>query len=141
MYEARREMFSYELIILQHLGFRVNITLPYAYMVNYLQVMGIVDNKNLVQRAWTHVNGLLWTVMPTTQQPNVLACAAIYLAAREEKVRMPPHWMCVVDCSEDDVSQIATQLDNFYQDWHARQFPRLYSVEAVQSYLNKNDTP
>lgn len=56
-YEAKDALVIAEMQILKRLGFQVQVNLPYATMVNYLQMLGLTDpNLGVAQRAWSILN-------------------------------------------------------------------------------------
>ncbi|SPO26370.1 uncharacterized protein UTRI_03959 [Ustilago trichophora] len=99
-----------EMQILKRLGFHVQVTLPYALLVNYLQALGLTDSNlkvtvkphfcwspenatpppidkassqpvTLAQCAWSFLNDALQTPVLCIFGPHIVACAAIALAA------------------------------------------------------------
>ena len=45
-----------EMQILKRLGFNVQVQLPYASMVSYCQMLGMVEVEGVVDRAWGFSN-------------------------------------------------------------------------------------
>lgn len=45
-----------EMQILKRLGFNVQVQLPYATMVNYCQMLGLVGKEGVIERAWGLLN-------------------------------------------------------------------------------------
>lgn len=72
---------------------------PHKYILYYVKV---VDGSDaLAQRAWGYVNDSLRTDLCVRYRSEVVACAAIFLASRVLRVKLPddPHWyaLCGVD--------------------------------------------
>ena len=94
-YQARRTtLMSLESQILKVLGFQMTAVLPYKLCINYIQTLGVFNHPNapqLVKRAFAHLNTALLShqLLYLTHQPPWLATAAIYLAAKEEGVKLP----------------------------------------------------
>lgn len=58
-YDMKDDMVIAEMQILKRLGFNVQVNLPYATMVNYLQLLGLTDTERypgVAQRAWSLLN-------------------------------------------------------------------------------------
>jgi hypothetical protein len=55
-YDLKDSLVVAEMQILKRLGFNVNVTLPYGTMVNYLQVLGLVEKEGLAQMCWGYLN-------------------------------------------------------------------------------------
>ena len=49
-------MIAAEIHILAKLGFNVRVQHPHGFMINYLQSLGLADNKQLTQMAWNYLN-------------------------------------------------------------------------------------
>lgn len=100
-YDAKDALVVSEMQILKRLAFDVQVVLPHALMINYMQVLGIADvrldapgtgavNISAMQCAWNFLNdACVAPSVPTDTRlqtgvyclfaPHVLACAAIYL--------------------------------------------------------------
>jgi len=102
-----------EAVVLQALGFQTYVATPHLLCINYLNALSILQNdedqasrSQLVQKAFTHLNaGLLSPQMIyLTSQPNALAVAALYLAARELSISMPDgQWWEVFDIEREEL--------------------------------------
>ena len=55
-------------------------------IISYLNLLGHSD-ADLIQRAWNHMNDSLRTNVFVCYRPETIACACIFLAARELAVR------------------------------------------------------
>ena len=55
-------------------------------IISYLNLLGHSDTA-LIQRAWNHMNDSLRTNVFVCYRPETIACACIFLAARELEVR------------------------------------------------------
>ena len=89
-YETERiRIYDEEAKVLQRVGFNTHVALPHALLLTYLQTLGVLTPR-LAQQALGHLNTALLSpqLLYLTHQPNELAIAAIYLAAREESVKM-----------------------------------------------------
>jgi hypothetical protein len=56
-YDTKDALVISEMQILKRLGFQVQVNLPYATMVNYLQLLGLTKTDlGIAQRAWSILN-------------------------------------------------------------------------------------
>jgi hypothetical protein len=81
------------------------VTLPHTIALTYLQALGALKPK-LANRVLQHLNGALLSpqVLYLTHQPNALAVAAIYLAARETGAKLADgNWWEVFDVEREDL--------------------------------------
>ncbi|KAI9737762.1 MAG: hypothetical protein M1834_009130 [Cirrosporium novae-zelandiae] len=95
-YQIRKdELYEDEKTVLQTIGFQTSFSNPMLLALTYLSTIFTPsggDNEKIVARKVVELlnDGLLSPqVLYLTHQPNVLACAAIYLAAREVEVKLP----------------------------------------------------
>ena len=101
----RQKLFEFENSILSIIGFDTHVTLPHTIALTYLQALGALKPK-LANRVLEHLNGALLSpqALYLTHQPNALAVAAIYLAARETGVKLPDgNWWEVFDVEREDL--------------------------------------
>lgn len=95
------------------LSFGVHVALPHPLAITYLQTMDIFSvaysketGPKLARRAIALLNTALLSpqMLYLTHQPNALAVAAIYLAAREEGVNLPSmEWWEVFDVEREEL--------------------------------------
>ena len=101
----RQKLFAFENTILSTIGFDTHVTLPHTIALTYLQALGALKPK-LASRVLEHLNGALLSpqILYLTHQPNALAVAAIYLAARETGIKLPDgNWWEVFDVEREDL--------------------------------------
>jgi len=55
-YDLKDAIVVAEMQILKRLGFDVQVRLPYGTLVNYLQVLGLIERTEACQRAWAFLN-------------------------------------------------------------------------------------
>ena len=86
---SRLKLFNHESLLLAGIGFDVHVAIPHPLALTYLSALGARSEK-LASRVLEHLNGALLSpqLLYLTHQPNVLATAAIYLAAREVGVKL-----------------------------------------------------
>uniref|UniRef100_A0A914E5Y2 Cyclin-like domain-containing protein n=1 Tax=Acrobeloides nanus TaxID=290746 RepID=A0A914E5Y2_9BILA len=106
--------------ILNTLGFVVHVHHPHKLIYAYLHTLQVIDNKELLQKAWSYMNDGLRTDIFLRYKPETIACSCIYLAARtiENPVPLPkdPYpWYELYDASDRDVKTISEILMRLYQ--------------------------
>ncbi len=125
----RQQLFICESMILAGIGFDTRVSLPYALALTYMQVLG-VSSAELAHRVFEHLNaGLLSPqLLYLSHQPNGLAVAAIYLAARENGDKLvEQNWWEVFDVDREDLGFLVLafgSMGNFakaeFQKWNRK---------------------
>ncbi|EPZ35487.1 Cyclin C/H/T/L domain-containing protein [Rozella allomycis CSF55] len=125
-----------EVRILKELGFNIHVNHPYGLLVNYAKSLEIASNSKLCQIAWNYVNDSAKTIIPVCFQPNVIACAALYLAATECNVGLPtsPAWYEVFDCKLNDILHICATLIELKKK-HADPLKMPWTTEELSDYV------
>ena len=100
----RTRLLDTETEILKALGFQTHTALPYTLVVNYAQALDCLT-KSLLKRGFAYLTDALMSpsLVYLTHQPNALAVAALYLAARDEGVKLPEVWWEVFDVEREDL--------------------------------------
>ncbi|GAM88004.1 hypothetical protein ANO11243_060330 [Dothideomycetidae sp. 11243] len=129
-YQAdRAELMKMESHILKTLGFVTQVALPHPICINYLQTLDMLSadaGQSLARRAHAHLNSALFSpqLVYLTHQPNSLAVAAIYLAARETGANLPDEpWWEVFDVDREELGFLVvalTSIDGFVEDQMAK---------------------
>lgn len=114
-YEIRNQIIKAERRILKELGFCVHVKHPHKIIFIYLQMMECTQ-KELVQKAWNYMNDCLRTDVFLRYSPETIACACIYLSARELQIPLPtnPHWYTMFGVQEDALKLISMRLIHLY---------------------------
>lgn len=95
------------------LGFNAHVALPHPLAITYLQTLDIFSSahqngsaKAVAKKTIQYLNTALLSsqMLYLTHQPCALAVAAIYLAAKEEGVKMPEdEWWEVFDVEREEL--------------------------------------
>lgn len=91
-FAQRTHLLQLEAHILRAIAFQTHIALPYTLAINYLQALdALKPHPTIVKRTFGYLTDALLSpsLLYLTHQPNALAVAAIYLAARECGAKMP----------------------------------------------------
>lgn len=99
--------------ILNAIGFGLHVALPHSLSITYLQTLDLFSSAyskstgpKLARRVISLLNTALLSpqMLYLTHQPNALAVAAIYLAARQEGVNLPSvEWWEVFDVEREEL--------------------------------------
>ena len=138
-YDLKDAMVIAEMQILKRLAFQTQCGLPYGHLVNYLQVLELAGEKDLVRRCWGICNELCLPLLTTARRPrplarrlqtaapalypqSTLALTSIYLATRLSSPPIalplePVPWWTHFDTTEDDVVDCADMLLRLYRLW------------------------
>ncbi|KAL4916824.1 cyclin-like protein [Aspergillus aurantiobrunneus] len=144
-YQAQRQvLLRIEAVILRTLGFNTHVALPHTITLTYLQTLG-VSSTAVARRAFEHLNtGLLSPqLLYVTHQPNSLAVASIYLAARETGVKLVDgEWWEVFDVDREDLGFLVVGMQSMegfaraeIEKWKGRLLP--LDVEEVEAEIER----
>ncbi|EFY92699.1 hypothetical protein J3459_010225 [Metarhizium acridum] len=114
-YQSEADSFSFqnrllalESRILYALTFNTHVALPHALAITYLQTMDFLSQpkSSISRKTIQHLNTALLSpqMLYLTHQPNALATAAIYNAARDVGAKMPDcDWWEVFDVDREEL--------------------------------------
>lgn len=121
-----------ETVILRTLGFNTHVALPHTVALTYLQTLG-VSKPAVAHRVFEHLNSSLLSpqLLYATHQPNALAVAAIYLAAREVGAKLVDgEWWEVFDVDREELGFLVVGMQSMEgfsraerQKWENRAIP------------------
>ena len=151
-YLARRQvLLQDEALILRTLSFNTTVHLPYHLSLTYLQTLGALPSppntksQSLARRTLEHLNAALLSpqLLYLTHQPNGLAVAAIYLAAREVGVKLVEcEWWEIFDVDRENLGFLVMSLRSC-EDWATEERRKwegretsLMSVDGLERELN-----
>ena len=103
-FQHRTRLLEIETQILKAVGYQTHTALPYTLVINYAQTLECLD-KPLLKRSFGYLTDALLSpsLVYLTHQPNALAVAALYLAARDEGVKLPESWWDIFDAEREDL--------------------------------------
>ncbi|KAM6313055.1 cyclin-L1 isoform 4-T4 [Podargus strigoides] len=112
----KNQIIKAERRVLKELGFCVHVKHPHKIIVMYLQVLECERNQHLVQTSWNYMNDSLRTDVFVRFQPESIACACIYLAARTLEIPLPnrPHWFLLFGTTEEEIQEICLKILQLY---------------------------
>ena len=115
--DMKEDLIRKERHMLREFGFVVKMEHPHKFVLNYLQILDLAESKELTQKAVNHTNDSLQTTLCVRFNAETIACASIYLAARNMKVRLPenPQWWLLFDVVLEDILCICETLLVIYE--------------------------
>ena len=104
--DLKTEIIDAERFILKELGFstdKISQLNAHKYIYFYLKLLK--GSKQLAQKSWNYVNDAYRTVVVVCFPPNVIACSAIYLAARMIDFPLPSNieWWKIFGVKFEDI--------------------------------------
>ncbi|KAI5124345.1 hypothetical protein M0805_008952 [Coniferiporia weirii] len=119
-YDMKDALVVAEMQILKRLGFNVHVVLPYGTLVNYLRVLGLVDQEEVSQRAWGYLNDALQTPVYALYPVPTIVSAAILLTTRHLRIPLPSQpsncWWELFDAEWEDVWSVAGYIMRLYRE-------------------------
>ncbi|ODH51582.1 hypothetical protein GX48_02251 [Paracoccidioides brasiliensis] len=142
-YHAERLiLMKMESAVLRTLAFNTHVTLPHTIALTYLQTLG-TSSSAVSKRVFEHLNAALFSpqLLYLTHQPNALAASAIYLAAREESVKLVDgEWWEVFDVDREELGFVVVGMRSMKgfaksekEKWKGRPVP--LTVDQVEAEL------
>jgi len=109
----KKRLMENELLLLKELGYFTDTNHPHQYI---LQIVGNLGCDNLAQKAWAFLNDSYRLPDIVEIKPCVLACAAIFLSARVQKVKLPdnPPWYEVFGVERQEIRKVAQMMLELY---------------------------
>lgn len=86
--ELKNLVIKAERRILKQLGFCVHVKHPHKFVVTLLEILGYVNNADLLQSSWNYMNDCLRSDLFVRHTAETIACSCIYLSARVLKVSL-----------------------------------------------------
>ncbi|KAF5397286.1 CDK9 kinase-activating protein cyclin T [Paragonimus heterotremus] len=90
--DSREEVMAYERVLLKTIKFDLQVTHPYSYLLQFVKRIKVDSTsgnkeklKELVQMSWSFINDSLATTLCLQWEPEIVACAVLYLATRMKK--------------------------------------------------------
>lgn len=153
-YDLKDALVIAEMQLLKRLGFHMNVVLPYATLVNYLQILGLARNSEACTAAWGYLNDasvlfslpydmFLMSVQRSLQTPvyalyaiPTIVCASIFLTSRKLEIPLPEKpvpWWELFDADWTDMWSVAGRIMRLYRQRTPEKRAR------VMSLLTKKD--
>ena len=95
--------------MLRELGFNVHVQHAHGLLLNYFKTLDLLPYKELCQRAVNYLNDIFITDAFVLCQPNVIACACLYLACEDKLPKLKEackSWWEIFDASIDGILRL-----------------------------------
>jgi len=111
----KNTMMKLELIILCDLGYMMKVDHPHKFILNYINVLEA--GEKVAQKAWSYLNDSLRIPKVIEIKPEVMACAAIFLAARQLQVKLPDHppWFSLFQATKEEIQNVSKMIMELYK--------------------------
>ena len=124
----KNELIFMESYILKELGFSlysVTAEHPHKYILYYVKMLQ--GSEELSQKAWNYLNDSMRRDLALRYKPQVIACAAIYMAARVLQHPLPSNfdWLEVMDTDIKTIHSVCNQILELYH------MPKLQWLEPL----------
>ncbi|XP_008559703.1 cyclin-L1 [Microplitis demolitor] len=112
----KNQVIKSERRVLKELGFCVHVKHPHKIIVMYLQVLGYEKNRSLMQQCWNYMNDSLRSDVFLRHQPETVACACVYLGARQLQLPLPtqPPWFALFKVNESAIRDVCRRILRLY---------------------------
>lgn len=112
----KNQVIKSERRVLKELGFCVHVKHPHKIIVMYLQVLGYEKNHALMQQCWNYMNDSLRSDVFLRYQPETVACACVYLGARQLQLPLPtsPAWFSLFKVNESAIRDVCRRILRLY---------------------------
>lgn len=142
-----RRMLDLEARILYALGFDTHVSLPHPLAVTYLQAIEFLGHpkEKISPRVVQYLNTALLSpqLLYLTHQPNALAVAAIYNAARDVGAKMPEcEWWEVFDVEREELGFLVVGMRSL-EGWTRKMredVPRLKEGMVTKAVIEEEMT-
>lgn len=116
-FKLKASIIKYERFVLKELGFCVHVKHIHKLIIAGLQILELEKNTRLVQKAWNCMNDALRTNVYVRFAPVTIACACIFLAARQLMIPLPqkPPWWTIFDVCFEDIEAICMEILALYK--------------------------
>ncbi|KAH8855857.1 Cyclin-K [Schistosoma japonicum] len=127
--DPREEVMAFERVLLKTIKFDLQVSHPYSYLLQFAKrIKGNQEKlKELVQMSWSFINDSLATTLCLQWEPEIVACAVLYLATRMSKFtiedwegRQPGQrwWECFVEGMSTEVSLLIIRNMVTFMQFH-----------------------
>ncbi|XP_009757409.1 cyclin-L1-1-like [Nicotiana sylvestris] len=123
--DMKADLIRTERHILIELGFIGHVEHPHKLLSIYRATLELTPETELVQRAWNLANDSLRTTLCVRFKSEVVACGAVYVAARRCRVSLPenPPWWKVFDVDKAGIDEVCRVLAHLYSLPKAQYIP------------------
>ena len=115
-HDLREALLTTEKYVLKELGFGFYNVMdhPHKFILYYIKTLG--GSPELAQRAWNYLNDSLRLDCCVRYRAELIACAALYMAARDLRVKLPdsPPWYGLFGASLAEIREVGNAILSLY---------------------------
>ncbi|GAM28641.1 hypothetical protein SAMD00019534_118170 [Acytostelium subglobosum LB1] len=114
-WRMKADVVDAELIILKEFGFLLTVEPPHKFILNYMKLLE--KSNELAQMAWNYLNDSMRTTLSIQYKPESISAAAIFMASRVLRVRLPEEpypWWEIFDTTKEEIEAITSEISNLY---------------------------
>jgi len=110
----RKILIDNELLLLRELGYHLDTILPHQFILEFVSNLAC---DSISQKAWEYLNDSFRIPEVIDLDASVLACAAIFLAARNMRVKLPnnPPWYECFGADGNEIRRVAQMILEIYE--------------------------
>lgn len=120
--------------ILAAMGFNLYVIMdhPHKHILHYVRLLD--GDHLLAQLAWNYLNDGMRLDLCVRYPPEVIACSAVFLAARRLQVGLPsnPPWYNVFGATTEDVEAVAVAVTQLYDEMKLTWLPSLKATPDLE---------
>ena len=112
-FDYKESLIEAEMIVLTELGFNVHVQHAHGLLMNYFKALDLNEDLEFCQKALNYLNDMFMTDAFLRYQPNVIACACIYMASWNTKSYLTDSnvpWWDIFDVSMKQMEILAGNL-------------------------------
>ena len=113
-----KSLYEHEMELLGAMGFEISVVMPYHLSLHYIRLLQLdkVTKNEFSQVTWSYINDAIrTTTLMTHCQPNVVACLAMYYAAKRlginTNVGGKNRWWSLFDVQDNQLDQAIDELE------------------------------
>lgn len=117
-WDLKENIVNGERYLLDRFGFNTLVEHPHKFLLNYLHILQLKNNKDLVQLSWNLLNDSFRSAVCVMFKPEVIASACIYMASRISNFPLhesPEPWWLLFDATLDEINEFCWNVNNLYK--------------------------
>eukprot|EP00494_Astrolonche_serrata_P028446 UN28712 len=109
----KRRLLEMELLLLKELGYHLDVVHPQKFILQFVLTL---ECEEIAQKAWAFLNDSYRIPYILEFKPAVVACAAIFLAARVCGTKLPdnPPWWELFGTTYSELHKVAQMMHELY---------------------------
>lgn len=141
----KKQVLAAERLVLQTIAFDLTVEHPHRFLQEHASLLqlSLDDRRSLVQTAWSFVNDSFASTVCLQFRPQMIAAAAIYLAAKNLKIELKSNddreWWQRAQVNLDDLADATEQILEAFPPQAAQGVPAKTNPPAATTSANTTD--